>query len=68
MIAIKVRGIPWETTKVEIQQFFSTPKRYAIIDDSVKIGLKKDGVKSGEAIVLFENESEAFNASKELQG
>ena len=60
-----MRGLPWRVEVEEIEQFFD---RYAYVRESVKIGELSDGRKTGQATVLFENETEAENAMNEKQG
>jgi len=60
-----MRGLPWRVEVDEIEQFFS---RYAYIRDSIQIGELSDGRKTGQATLLFENQTEAENAMNEKQG
>lgn len=50
--AMKLKGLPFTTTKEEITKFFDG---HGLIEDSVKIGKMADGRLTGEAAVVFES-------------
>jgi RNA recognition motif-containing protein len=55
MLAIKMRGLPFNVKDQDIKAFF---KDYNLVNGSVKIGETSEKVKTGEAAVLFNDEKE----------
>lgn len=54
-----MRGVPFSVRKEDIETFF---KDYEMVDESIKIGRNAEGLKTGEAAVLFDNEKECKRA------
>jgi hypothetical protein len=48
-----LRGLPYSVTLEDIQSFFS---KFRVVPNSIKIGLHRDGLKTGEGAILFETE------------
>ena len=65
MTGLKMRGIPWKTTVQDIEQFF---QRYAFVRGSIRIGERSNGKSSGQAVLLFVNETETVSALNEMKG
>jgi len=64
MVALKIRGLPYQTRREELYDFF---KDFAVREKSVVFGLGPDGRKNGFGSILFENEAEATQAMTALQ-
>ena len=60
-----MRGLPYATSKTDIQRFFSS---YNYVKDSIKIEENMDGRRTGYATLLFTSESDASSAVNEKQG
>ena len=56
---ILMRGLPFDISRDSIVAFFAG---YGILPDSVIIGEKSDGKRSGEGAILFTTEHEATRA------
>eukprot|EP01112_Ceratiomyxa_fruticulosa_P010313 TRINITY_DN2721_c0_g2_i3.p1 TRINITY_DN2721_c0_g2~~TRINITY_DN2721_c0_g2_i3.p1 ORF type:complete len:203 (+),score=32.57 TRINITY_DN2721_c0_g2_i3:315-923(+) len=61
-ITLRLRGVPFQATTNEIEQFFSG---FNFIRQSIRFGKNRDGRKSGEAWVEFVSNQEALRALKE---
>jgi len=57
-------GLPWAVTEEEIEEFF---EKFAYVRGSIRIGELDDGRKTGQGIILFENEDVAADAMEEKQ-
>ena len=64
-VAVKIRGLPYQTRYEEISDFFGD---YQYIERSVILGLNNEGRKNGFGAILFENEDEAQSAAKGMDG
>ncbi|CEM21922.1 unnamed protein product [Vitrella brassicaformis CCMP3155] len=60
---LRMRGLPWSATYLDIIQFF---QRFNVKAEDVVIGTTLDGRPSGEAWVQFDSESTAEQARMEL--
>ncbi len=65
MMAMRMRGLPFDVNEKDIAQFFTS---YGLKEDSIKIGLNAAGQRTGEAVVLFNSQEEAKKAYLEKQG
>lgn len=65
MVAIKVRGLPYQTAYEEVSDFF---RDFQYIEKSVVFGLGHDGRKNGFGAILFKFEKEAKDAMNQMQG
>lgn len=63
MVAVKIRGLPYQTRYEEIADFF---REFRYIEKSVVLGVGGDGRKNGFASILFEDQEEAKEAAKEM--
>ncbi|XP_026189685.1 uncharacterized protein LOC113146465 [Cyclospora cayetanensis] len=62
---LRVRGLPFSTTKAEVASFFKNYRLAGPYETSVCLLTLPSGRPSGEAIVFFEDAEEAFRAQKE---
>lgn len=62
---IRLRGLPYDVQQEGIVEFF---KEYKVYPESVIIGERSDGKRSGEGVILFFTEQQAERAVQELQG
>jgi len=60
-VAVKIRGMPYQTRYEEVSDFF---REYKFINQSVVLGLNHEGRKNGFGAILFDNEEEAAAAAK----
>lgn len=58
-IGLKMRGLPFNIRKDDINQFFSN---FNYVKDSVKVGRTGEGLLTGEAAILFNSEDESKKA------
>jgi RNA recognition motif-containing protein len=65
LVALKIRGLPYQVRYEEVSEFF---KNFNYTEKSVVLGLGHDGRKNGFGAILFESESEAKSAMTDLQG
>lgn len=63
MVAVKIRGLPYQVRYTEIGDFF---RQFRYIEKSAVLGVGGDGRKNGYGAILFESNEEAQNASEEL--
>lgn len=57
--ALRMRGVPFSSRSEDIITFF---KDYDAHHDSIKIGRNSDNTRTGEAALLFKDESECKRA------
>lgn len=65
MVAVKIRGLPYQIRYEEIGDFF---REHMYIQKSVILGVGADGRKNGFGSILFEDPETALIAVKELDG
>jgi RNA recognition motif-containing protein len=63
MNVVKIRGLNYNVRYEEIHEFF---KDFKIVDQSVVLGLNREGRKNGFGAILFDNEEEANKAALDL--
>jgi len=63
MIAVKIRGLPYQTRFDEVSKFFQD---YKYIDKSIVFGVGFDGRNNGFGAILMETPQEATSAANEL--
>ena len=63
MVAVKIRGMPYQTRYEEVADFF---KGFNYIEQSVTLGLNNEGRKNGFGAMLFKTEDDAAQAAKEM--
>ena len=65
MVAVKIRGLPYQIRFEEIGDFF---REHRYIQKSVILGCGADGRKNGFGSILFEDPETALMAVKDLDG
>lgn len=65
MVAVKMRGLPYQIRYEEIAEFF---RDHRYIEKSAILGVGADGRKNGFGSILFEDPDTALTAVKELDG
>lgn len=63
MVAVKIRGLPYQVRYSEINDFF---RQFRYIEKSSILGVGGDGRKNGYGSLLFESPEEAAAAAEEL--
>jgi len=64
-VAVKIRGLPYQTRYEEIADFFGD---FKYIERSVILGLNNEGRKNGFGSILFETEEDANAAAAGMNG
>lgn len=62
---LKLRGLPFDVRESDISSFF---QGYSVLPESVIIGERSDGRRTGEGVVLFKSEQDAIRAQGEKKG
>ena len=63
MVAVKIRGLPYQVRYSEISDFF---RQFRYVERSSVLGVGGDGRKNGYGAILFETSDEAHAAAEEL--
>lgn len=64
-VCVKMRGIPFRATDEDLYDFFSG---YDYIEESLIIGVKPDGLRTGQAVILMLSEEEAKKVVEDKNG
>ena len=64
-VCIRLRGIPFRVNDEEVHDFFSG---YDVIKESLIIGVRPDGLRTGQAVILAESEEEARTIIEDKNG
>ena len=64
-LGLKMRGLPFSAGRDDIRQFF---RDYRYREETIKLQVNGRGRPTGEAALMFQDESEAKNAFNQKQG
>ncbi|KAL3129734.1 hypothetical protein CHM_1g350 [Cryptosporidium hominis] len=63
---LRLRGLPWSTTEIEIVQFFISGGIYGLNVSDVFLGITENQRASGEAWIILPHKCDAFDAQRIL--